>query len=56
MTPKHNASSGATFQIACYPSVLIFNDGYFALCKTTQILSHEFLVNTGMFDISKNLS
>jgi hypothetical protein len=42
MSPKHKASSGTTFQIACHLAVLIFNDGYFALGKTIQILSHAF--------------
>ncbi|CAF4668239.1 unnamed protein product, partial [Rotaria sp. Silwood2] len=31
MSPKHKASSGTTFEIACCLAVIIFNDGYFAL-------------------------
>ncbi|CAF3629223.1 unnamed protein product [Rotaria socialis] len=31
MSPKHKASSGTTFEIACCLAVMIFNDGYFAL-------------------------
>ncbi|CAF1660373.1 unnamed protein product, partial [Adineta ricciae] len=31
MSPKHKASSGTTFQIACHLAVIIFNDGYLAL-------------------------
>ena len=39
MSPKHKASSGTTFEIACHLAVIIFNDGYFALGKTIQIFS-----------------
>lgn len=38
MSPKHKASSATTFEIACHLAVIIFNDGYFALGKTLQIL------------------
>ncbi|CAF1518925.1 unnamed protein product, partial [Rotaria sordida] len=31
MSPKHKASSGTTFEIACHLAIIIFNDGYFAL-------------------------
>ncbi|CAF1674223.1 unnamed protein product [Rotaria magnacalcarata] len=31
MSPKHKASSGTTFEIACHSAVIIFNDGYSAL-------------------------
>lgn len=31
MSPKHKASSGTTFEIACRLAVIIFNDGYSAL-------------------------
>ncbi len=33
MSPKHKASSGTTFEIACHLAVIIFNDGYSALGK-----------------------
>ena len=39
MSPKHKASSGTTFEIACCLAVMIFNDGYFALGMITQIIS-----------------
>ncbi|CAF2978134.1 unnamed protein product [Rotaria sp. Silwood2] len=34
MSPKHKATSGTTFQIACHLAIIIFNDEYFALGKT----------------------
>ncbi|CAM4845959.1 unnamed protein product [Rotaria magnacalcarata] len=38
MSPKHKASSGATFEIACHLAVIIFNDGYSALGEIFEVL------------------
>ncbi|CAF4648822.1 unnamed protein product [Rotaria sp. Silwood2] len=39
MSPKHKASSGTTFEIACCLAIIIFNDGYFASGMIKQIIS-----------------
>lgn len=48
MSPKHKASSGTTFQIACSIATTIFNDGYYGLGESIQITSpffHHIIVN-----------
>ena len=48
MSPKHKASSGTTFEIACHLAVIIFNDGYFALGK--------YFINTFISSLNYNFN
>ena len=53
MSPKHKASSGTTFGIACSFAITIFNDGYFTLGKSIQVISQAFKTLIEMFIFMK---